>query len=275
MESAKVYPLNRNRPGPGPLVSAPTTAPRPKLVDQVRQAIRTRHYSPKTEESYVHWIKRFIFFHNKRHPVEMSEKEIAQFLSSLASELHVSASTQNQALNAILFLYRDVLRKDVGYVDGGYSCEKAAQTAGGFDPPGSEVDSRYPRSFRLADGDASLRSGPATDGVFAAESQRYRFHHQSNSCACRQRRQRSAHDASSSRERTTRQASRNKQGATPARSRPRLGSSRSAVPWSANTPMPEKSGDGNGHFPQRATTQIGKPESSADITCTNRFYRRP
>jgi len=94
------------------------TAQKPKLLDQVRQAIRTRHYSPRTEETYVHWIKRFIFFHNKRHPVEMGESEIAQFLSSLASESHVSASTQNQALNAILFLYRHVLRKDIGYVDG-------------------------------------------------------------------------------------------------------------------------------------------------------------
>jgi hypothetical protein len=78
-----------------------SAVPKPKLLDQVRQAIRMRHYSPKTEDSYVHWIKRFIFFHDKRHPVEMGEKEIAQFLSSLASELHVSASTQNQALNAI------------------------------------------------------------------------------------------------------------------------------------------------------------------------------
>jgi integron integrase len=95
----------------------PTTQ-KPKLLDQVRQAIRARHYSPKTEESYVHWIKRFIFFHNKRHPAEMGEKEIAQFLSSLASEFHVSASTQNQALNAILFLYRDVLHKEIGYIDG-------------------------------------------------------------------------------------------------------------------------------------------------------------
>jgi site-specific recombinase XerD len=115
MESAKVYPLNGSRLERSPLAA---TQPRPKLLDQVRQAIRTRHYSPKTEESYVHWIKRFIFFHNRRHPVEMSEKEIAQFLSSLASELHVSAATQNQALNAILFLYRDVLRKEIGYVDG-------------------------------------------------------------------------------------------------------------------------------------------------------------
>jgi integron integrase len=118
MESAKVYPLKRNRLERSASVTAPTVPPKPKLLDQVRRAIHTRHYSPKTEESYVHWIKRFIFFHNRRHPVEMSEKEISQFLSSLASELHVSAATQNQALNAILFLYRDVLRKEIGYVDG-------------------------------------------------------------------------------------------------------------------------------------------------------------
>lgn len=96
----------------------PPTTPKPKLLDQVRQAIRMRHYSAKTEESYVHWIKRFIFFHNKRHPAEMAEKEIAQFLSSLANESHISASTQNQALNAILFLYREALGKNIGYVDG-------------------------------------------------------------------------------------------------------------------------------------------------------------
>ena len=121
MENANVYRLNRDRISqnqPAKTASVANTAPKPKLLDQVRQAIRVRHYSPKTEESYVHWIKRFIFFHNKRHPAEMSEKEIAQFLSSLASELHVAASTQNQALNAILFLYRDVLRKEIGYIDG-------------------------------------------------------------------------------------------------------------------------------------------------------------
>jgi site-specific recombinase XerC len=118
MESAKVYPLNRNRFERSTAVSAPVTPPKPKLLDQVRQAIRTRHYSPRTEETYIHWIKRFIFFHNKRHPAEMAEPEIARFLSSLATESHVSASTQNQALNAVLFLYRQVLRKDIGYVNG-------------------------------------------------------------------------------------------------------------------------------------------------------------
>jgi integron integrase len=96
----------------------PPTAPNPKLLDQVRQAIRTRQYSDRTEKAYVHWIKRFIFFHNKRHPAEMGEAEIGRFLSALATDLNVSASTQNQALNALLFLYREILRKKIGYVNG-------------------------------------------------------------------------------------------------------------------------------------------------------------
>jgi hypothetical protein len=78
--------------------SAPSSSAKPKLLDQVRRAIRTRHYSPKTEETYVHWIKRFIFFHNKRHPAEMAEPEIARFLSSLATERQVDISC-NQPLH--------------------------------------------------------------------------------------------------------------------------------------------------------------------------------
>jgi integron integrase len=71
-----------------------------------------------TEKAYVGWIKRFIFFHHKRHPAEMGENEIGRFLSSLATDSHVSASTQNQALNALLFLYREILNKDIGYLNG-------------------------------------------------------------------------------------------------------------------------------------------------------------
>jgi integron integrase len=125
MENLKVSNLtdHRSRSAPQggqvlPAASSASGSPKPKLLDQVRQAIRTRHYSDRTEKSYVHWIKRFIFFHNKRHPAEMGEAEIGRFLSSLATESHVSASTQNQALNALLFLYREILKKDIGYVNG-------------------------------------------------------------------------------------------------------------------------------------------------------------
>jgi integron integrase len=118
MERAKVYPLSRSPIASSGAIKAPTMPPKPKLLDQVRQAIRRRHYSDKTEKAYIHWIKRFIFFHNKRHPLEMAEPEIAQFLSSLATELRVSASTQNQAFNALLFLYQEVLNIKIGLIDG-------------------------------------------------------------------------------------------------------------------------------------------------------------
>lgn len=81
----------------------------PRLLDRVRTAIRTRHYSIRTEEAYVAWIRRFVLFHGKRHPTEMGEPEINAFLSHLAIEDHVSSNTQNQALAALLFLYRNVL----------------------------------------------------------------------------------------------------------------------------------------------------------------------
>ncbi len=83
----------------------------PRLLDRLRAALRARHYSLRTEESYLHWVRRFVLFHGKRHPDEMGEPEINAFLSSLATDGHVAASTQNQALSALLFLYRHVLEK--------------------------------------------------------------------------------------------------------------------------------------------------------------------
>jgi integron integrase len=84
-----------------------------KLLDQVRDAIRLKHYSYRTEETYVYWIRRYILFHNKRHPQEMSTSEVTQFLSHLAVQEQVAASTQNQALSAIVFLYRTVLNQEL------------------------------------------------------------------------------------------------------------------------------------------------------------------
>ena len=86
------------------------TPPR-KLLDQVRDALRVKHYAYRTEESYVQWIRRYILFHNKRHPKDMAEPEVQAFLTHLAVEGNVAASTQNQALSALLFLYRHVLKQ--------------------------------------------------------------------------------------------------------------------------------------------------------------------
>ena len=87
---------------------------KPKLLDQVRNVLRTRHYSYKTEKATILWIKKYIFFHRKKHPKEMGEKEISAFLTHLAVDGKVSSSTQNQALNAIVFLYKQVLKIELG-----------------------------------------------------------------------------------------------------------------------------------------------------------------
>lgn len=91
--------------------------PPKKLLDQVRNAIRLKHYAYRTEETYVQWIRRYILFHNKRHPREMGNAEIEAFLTHLAVEGQVSASTQNQALSALLFLYREVLNLEMSGID--------------------------------------------------------------------------------------------------------------------------------------------------------------
>ena len=89
----------------------------PCLFDRARDAARVRHYSRRTETAYLSWIRRFIFFHGKRHPAEMGAPEVTKFLSSLAVEGNVAASTQNQALGALLFLYRDVLEQGLPWLE--------------------------------------------------------------------------------------------------------------------------------------------------------------
>ena len=84
--------------------NTPSQPAAPKLLDQVRDKIRVKHYSIRTETQYIHWIKRFILYHNKRHPREMGAKEVESFLTHLATAGGVSAATQNQALSALLFL---------------------------------------------------------------------------------------------------------------------------------------------------------------------------
>lgn len=89
----------------------------PKLLDQVRDRVRLKHYSLRTEQAYVGWIKRYIIFHNKRHPEEMGKLELESFLTSLAVERNVSASTQTQALSALLFLYKEVLAQEFPWLE--------------------------------------------------------------------------------------------------------------------------------------------------------------
>jgi len=100
---------------------------KPKLLQQVRQELRVRHYSLRTEEAYLQWIRRFILFHGKRHPDQMNQPEVEAFLSYLATERNVAASTQNQALSAILFLYKVILRVELPWLDGVVRAKRPAR----------------------------------------------------------------------------------------------------------------------------------------------------
>jgi site-specific recombinase XerD len=102
-----------------PQTLSPAPSPdKPKLLEQVRNVIRRKHFSIRTEQAYTDWIRRFILFHGKRHPREMSETEVTGFLSHLARDGNVAASTQNQALSALLFLYKEVLKQEIGWLEG-------------------------------------------------------------------------------------------------------------------------------------------------------------
>lgn len=99
----------------------------PKLLDQLKERIRRFNYSIRTEDAYIHWVKRFILFHNKRHPSVMGEAEVESFLSHLVVDRNVTASTQNQALAAILFLYKEVLKVDLEWMDNIQRAKKPAR----------------------------------------------------------------------------------------------------------------------------------------------------
>ena len=107
-------PVTFSAPAAG--LSSMSSAAPPRLLDRVRAALRTRHYSARTEKAYVAWVRRYVLFHGKRHPDTLGEAEIGAFLSSLANERKVSASTQNQALAALLFLYQEVLGRKVEWL---------------------------------------------------------------------------------------------------------------------------------------------------------------
>ena len=95
----------------------PISAPPPKLLTRLREHLRTRHYSIRTEEVYVDWARRFIFFHGKRHPADMGAAEVEAFLTHLAVDRQVAASTQNQAKAAILYLYKQVMLIELPWLD--------------------------------------------------------------------------------------------------------------------------------------------------------------
>ena len=105
------------RPGRGVTSQLRRATDIPRLLDQVREAVRTRHYSIRTEEAYIRWAREYILFCGKRHPSELGSREVSALISHLAVERRVAASTQTRALSALLFLYREVLSLPIGWVD--------------------------------------------------------------------------------------------------------------------------------------------------------------
>ena len=103
-------------PAEPPSSALPATA-KPRLFEQVREVMRFKHYSIRTEEAYLGWMRRFILFHGKRHPETLGTDEVRAFLTALAVKGRVAAPTQNQALSALLFLYQQVLKRDIGWLD--------------------------------------------------------------------------------------------------------------------------------------------------------------
>ena len=109
-----VYAKAFNEPA---LQSAKKAFSKPRLLDQVRDVIRCKHYSIRTEQTYLEWIKRFIYFNNRKHPKDLGTTHISAFLTHLAVQRKVAGSTQNQALCALVFLYKEIIKKDIGQLD--------------------------------------------------------------------------------------------------------------------------------------------------------------
>jgi site-specific recombinase XerD len=114
--------------------STATVASSPKLLDRVRWHLHVKHYSIRTEHAYIDWIRRFILFHHKRHPNEMGEKEITEFLTHLAVEKSVAASTQNEAFAALLFLYQQVFGRKLDFIDNVQRVTRPAKLPVAFTP---------------------------------------------------------------------------------------------------------------------------------------------
>lgn len=178
-------------------------AVKPRLLDQVRDKIRFKHYSIRTEHAYVDWIKRYILFHGKRHPQEMGKQEAEQFLSHLAVDRNVAASTQNQALSAILFLYKEVLEQDIGWLENVERAKRPARlpvvlTATEVRAVLAHLEGRYRLMANLLYG-AGLR---LADGMRPLAGERLRFRIPANHRAGWQGPKRSPDDATGRPDRT-------------------------------------------------------------------------
>jgi len=236
----------------------------------VRAALRTRHCSLRTEKAYVGWIRRYIFFHGKRHPAEMGAPEITRFLSDLAIQRNVAASTQNQALSALLFLYRDVLEQELPWLDDIVRAktreripvvltrEEAQAVIDALDGPtrllalllyGAGLRLLEALRLRVKDVDFNRNQITVRSGKGGKDRVTMLPAAVSRDLAKHLETVRDQHEADV-----------------------RTGAGWVELPWAlpASTRAPAASGSGNGSSPPPAPTCTGRPTSAAAITCTNR-----
>lgn len=148
-----------------------------KLLDDIRSMMRVRHYSYETEKTYIYWIRQYIFFHKITHPKEMGALDVEAFLTYLAVEKTVSASTQNQALHALLFLYKEVLKTDLPWLNEFRTAKKSSRVLGSgrADQRRSQNYSRQVNQNELVNRQFALRFGFASDRGSAIARQRFGF----------------------------------------------------------------------------------------------------
>jgi integrase-like protein len=146
-----------------------------RLLEQVREVIRIKHYSIRTEHAYLQWIRRYILFHGKRHPSELGAEQLSAFLSDLAVRAHVAASTQNQALHAILFLYREVLKQKLPWIEGVQRAKQPQHLPVVLTRTEIKQVLAPTRRDGLADGRPHLRWRPEAVGVLAPARQGHRL----------------------------------------------------------------------------------------------------
>jgi hypothetical protein len=147
----------------------------PKLLDRVRERIRTKHYSIRTEDAYADWIRRFILFHGKRHPRELEAKHVESFLTYLAVERRVSASTQSQAKSALLFLYKEVLQEELPWLSGIVRAKQSRRLSAGAHGPGGARRALVHGGRASAHRASALRRGAVAYGGGAPARERREF----------------------------------------------------------------------------------------------------
>ena len=238
----------------------------------MQRALRARHYSRRTEQAYCLWVRRYIRFHGLRHPADMAEPEINAFVTHLAVAEHVSASTQTQALSAVLFLYRHVLHREVGELHELVRARKRPAPAGRAEQGGGPR--RPPRAGprrppELADRVASLRRRPAAHRVPAPPRARPRPGPRRAHRPLGQGRQGPRHDAPAGARARPARAAAPREAPPRARPRRRLGRGRApGLPWSASTRAPPASGAGSGCSRSSAAGPTAAPAARAATTCT-------